>query len=228
MKLKKNIYLIALLAGVALMSAQGAYADVTVVYKMALPNGSGTQTIRYADKQHVRVDMLDATNHKTSILKRGGKVYAITGKVVQDMSQLSGMMASLGRGQKNRRNAQAPIRFKDTGRIETIAGIRGKVYRFIEKGKAHEVVLGRNNDLQDAVLGVIEITKAVTGMMPFNPADRIQQDASIKSMALLRLDDRVRLQSMNTRSVPASTFNLPSKPQQMGGVGGLMKGLFGK
>ena len=228
MKLKKSMCSIALLAGATLIGMQGAYADVTVVYKMTSPDGSGTQTIRYADKQHVRLDMNGAANQKMSMLKLGDKVYSITGKVVQDMSQLAGMMASMGVGKKGGNKAQAPIKYEDTGRIETIAGIRGKVYRFVENGKRHEVVLGKNKDLQNAALGVVEITKAATGMMPFGPSNRIQQDASIKSMALLRLDDRIRLQSINTGAVPAATFTLPSKPQQMGGMGGLMKGAFGK
>jgi len=221
------MYSIALLAGMTLMGVQPASADVTVVYKTTLRDGSGTQTIYYADKQHVRLDMGSAGQRKVSMMKLGDKVYSITGKVVQDMSQLSEMMASMGMAKKKSHEAQAPIKFEDTGKTETIAGIRGKVYRFVDDGKRHEVVLGQNKDLQDAVLGMVEITKAATGMMPFGPSSRIQQDASIKSMALLRLDDRVRLQSINTHAVPAATFKLPSKPQQMGGMGGLMKGVYG-
>lgn len=221
MKLHKSMYSIVLSAGMALMGAHAAFADVTVVYKMTSPNGTGTQIIRYTDRQHVRIDMIDAIKRKTSMLKLGDKVYAITGNVVQDMSQVAKMMASMGMGKKGRSKGQSPIKFKDTGRTETIAGLRGKVYRFVEKGKSHEVVLGKNRDLQDAALGVVEITKAMTGMMLlFDSTNRIQQDASVKSMALLRLDDRVRLQSMNTRAVPAATFKLPSKPQQMGRLGG--------
>ena len=158
MKMKKTIYSIAALAGMALLGASGAFADVTVVYKMTSPDGNGTQTIRYVDKQHVRMDMDMPSTGDTKIymLKLGDKVYSITGKVVQDMSQLSQLMAAMGRG-GSRRNANSPstpIKYVDTGRTETIAGIRGKVYSFVERGKHHEVVLGRNKDLQDAVLGI--------------------------------------------------------------------------
>jgi len=227
MKLKGGIDSIAKLAGVALMSANAAYADVTVVYKITSPNGSGTQTIRYADQQHVRVDMTNAIN-QTSMLKLDDKVYAITGKVVQDMNQLASMMASMGMGKKERHKTPSPVNYEDTGRTETIAGIRGKVYRFVEKGRSHEVVLGQNKDLQDAVRGVVAITKAATGMMPFDSTNLIQQDASLRNMAMLRLDDVVRLQSINTNSVPDSTFELPAKPQRMGGIGELMNGVLGK
>ena len=222
MKLKKGICSIAMLAGVALMSAHEAYADVTVVYKMTSADGNGTQTIQYVDKQHVRIDMTDAKNRKTSMMKLGDNVYAITGKTVQDVTQLSKMMASMGMGQKDQHNAHAQIKYEDTGKTETIAGIRGKVYRFVDKGKSHEVVLGKDKNLQEAALGAAEIAKAATGMMPSNSTNRIQQDASIKSMALLRLDDLMHLESMNTTPVPDAVFILPASPQKMEGIGELM------
>jgi len=236
MKMKKTIYSMAALAGMVLMGAPGAFADVTVVYKMTGSDGNGLQTIRYADKQHVRMDMSSAANHQMYMLKLGDKVYTITGKTVQDMSQLSQMMAAMGRGRGMGRHntpahsASTPIKYEDTGRTETIAGIRGEVYSFVERGKRHEVVLGKNKDLQDAVLGMVGITRSMTGtgMMKSDPASRVQEDSSIKSMSLLRFDDRVRLQSMNTNAIPDSTFELPAKPQQMGGMGSLMKGLLGR
>ncbi len=228
MKIKKEFYLTATLTGMMLISSQAVFADVTAVYKMTSPDGNGVQTILYADKQHVRMDMTDAMKNKTSMLKLGDKVYAITGEVVQDLSQLSKMMAALGKGNKGQHKTQTPIKYQDTGKTETIAGIRGKVYRFVENGRSHEVVLGKNKDLQDAVLGMVAITKAATGMISFASMNRVQQDVAIKSMALLRMDDRVHLKSMNTRSIPASSFKLPAKPQQMGGVGNLIKGFLGQ
>jgi len=229
---KKTIYSITALAGMALMGAQGAVADVTAVYKMTSPNGSVTQTIRYVDKQHVRVDMNNGANHDMTMLKLGDKVYSITGKVVQDMSQLADMMAAMGRGGKGSQVTHAKesqIKYEDTGRTETIAGIEGKVYRFVDHGKQHEIVLGRNQDLQDAVSGLMEVTKASMGMMSDeDPVHQIPKDASMKSMAMLRLDDGVRLQSMNTNAIPGSVFELPAKPQQMGGMGKLMQGILAR
>jgi len=230
MKIKKGIYAVAALASLVLMGAPGAFADVTVVYKMTSPDGNGTQTIRYVDKQHVRMDMAGPVDTKMYMLKLGDKVYTITGMVVQDMSQLAQMMAAMGRGKKSNHTAHTPIKYEDTGRTETIAGITGKVYRFVERGKRHEVVLGKNKNLQDAVLGVVEITKAMagTGMTKSNPTSRVQQDVTIKNMSLLRMDDRIRLQSMNTDAISDSVFELPAPPQQMGGMGKLMQGILGR
>jgi len=55
------------------------------------------------------------------------------------------MMAAMGRGGKGSHVTHATesqIKYEDTGRTETIAGIEGKVYRFVERGKQHEIVLG--------------------------------------------------------------------------------------
>lgn len=227
MKITKEFYSITTMASIALIISQTALADVTAVYKMTSKDGSGTQTIKYVDKQHVRIDMTNA-NNKISILKLGDKVYSITGKVVQDMDQLAKLMAMMGKGNKGKHKTSAPIKYKDTGKTETIAGIKGKVYRFVDHGKHHEIVLGKHKDLQKAVLGLIEVTKTATSIMPDNSMKQMQEDASIKNLAMLRLDKGVRLQSINTRSIPASTFKLPSKPQQMGGLGNLMKGMLGK
>ncbi|MFQ5344955.1 MAG: hypothetical protein ACE5DZ_03230 [Mariprofundus sp.] len=208
--------------------APDAFADVTAIYKMTSPDGSGVQTIRYQDKQHIRVDMNTGANNM-NMLKLGDKVYSITGKVVQDMSQLADMMAAMGRGGKGskvKHVKESQIKYEDTGRTETIAGIEGKVYRFVERGRQHEVVLGKNKDLQDAVSGLMEVSKPSMGMISDeNPVHQMPKDESMKSMAMLRLDDDVRLQSMNTNAISDSFFVLPAKPQQMGGLEGLVKRL---
>ena len=215
----------ALLACGALMGVQVALADVTVVYETNSGGATGTQTILYADKQHVRVDMADARKHKTSMLKLGDKVYAITGKTVQDLSQLSGLMASMGGAAGGEHGTYPPIKYEDTGRTETIAGIVGEVYRFVERGKEHEVVLGEDKDLESAVLGSLEIAKAMSAMTPPNPMDRIQEESSLKGLALLRLDNDLRLQSVNRASIQDSAFTLPAKPQQFGAG---LKGIIGR
>lgn len=227
MKCKQGFGSIILLAGLVLISAQQASADVTVVYKINTANGNGQQTIHYADKQHVRIDMQDVGDRKISMMKLNDKVYVITGKVVQDLSQLAGMMAMMGKGKKPSPAPQTSIKFVDTGKTETIAGIRGKVFSFVEKGRSHEVVLAKNKDLHNVVLALVEITKAATTMMPVDASSQIQQNAALKNMAMLRVDNTVRLQSMTSSPIAKRVFTLPSRPQQMPGMDGLM-GAFGR
>jgi len=230
MKIKQGYFSIMAIAAIAVFSVKTALADVTVVYKITWPDGHGLQTIHYADKQHVRIDMAnEAARHDSTMMKLGDKVYMITGEVVQDMDQLAEMMAMMGKGAKGRQTERAPIKYKDTGRTETIAGITGKVYSFVERGKQHEVVLGRDKDLQDAVLGVVEIAKARSAAMPSESRNMMEQNSPIKGMAMLRLDHYMQLQSINKKRIQASVFKLPAKPQQLGGgLGGLMKNLMGR
>jgi hypothetical protein len=223
MKMKKVTYACMAIMGLG-FGAQTAFADATVVYKMTSDNGGGTQTIRYVDKKHVRVDMdNDSVRHETTMMKLDDKVYMITGKTVQDMDQLTQMMAMMGKKPKKVTTKHSSIKYEDTGRKETIAGITGKVYQFTERGKKHEVVLAQDRDLQAAVLGSMEIAKAMSVAMP-DARDMVAETAPIKSMALLRLDHAVQLQSIKRDRISKSVFKLPSKPQQMGGgMGSLMK-----
>jgi len=234
MKMKQGIYAMVALAGMALMGVQGAFADTTVVYKMTSRDGSGTQTIYYRDKQHVRMDMANgAAGNSMTMLKLGDKVYMINGKTVQDLDQLKQMMAMMGRGGSSHRSSADPIRYEDTGRTETIAGLTGKVYRFkdrdrMDRGKWHEAVLAKNKDLQNAVVASVQMFAVMpAGMGGSSPSNRVQEDASIKSVALLRMDHVLRLQSMRNHRISNSKFTLPAKPQQLGGLGGALNGLLG-
>jgi len=228
MEIKQTIYFIVALMAMVLMGVVSAFADTTVVYQMTSRDGDGLQTIYYQDKQHVRVDMAsDAGHNSLTMMKLGDKTYMIQGKVVQDLDQLLQMMAMMGKQPKKSHAKQVSIKYNDTGRTEAIAGITGKVYRFEERGKKHEVVLAKHQALQDAVLGSISIfqTAADIGMMKDDAVSPVQQDASIKSMGLLRLDKTMRLQSIDAHSIPSSKFTLPSKPQEMGGMGSLMQNM---
>jgi hypothetical protein len=131
-------------------------------------------------------------------------------------------MAMMGKSAKKSHSERSSIKYEDTGRTETIAGIKGRVYKFTEKGKQHEVVLGQDKDLEAAVLGMLEIGKALSVVMPRDSENLMKQNSPIKGMAMLRLDNRVQLQSINRGSIRDSAFELPSKPQQLGaGMGKL-------
>src|SRR3546814_19213889 len=84
------------------------------------------------------------------MIKLGDKVYLITGKVVQDMGQLVEMMAIMGKRNKTSRSESAPIKYEDTGVSETIAGIKGNINSYVERGAKPEVVLGHDEDVKNA------------------------------------------------------------------------------
>lgn len=223
MKAVSWVYALALPTCLAMMGMQTASADVSVAYKMSSKDGDAMQTIQYANKQHVRLDMTDVTHHKIALMKLGDKTYMINGKVVQDLDQLASMMAMMGKGARKSHSEHPSIKYEDTGRTETIAGIKGKVYHFTERGKQHEIVLGKDKELEAAVLGVVDIAKALSVVMPADANNLMQQNTPVKGMAMLRLDNRVRLQSIKRGSIPDAAFSLPAEPQQFGaGLGKLL------
>jgi len=227
--MKQALYAFVVIAAIALIGAQIAFADVTVIYKITSPDGGGSQTIQYMDKQHVRMEMAnDAAGSVMTMMKLDDKVYMINGNTVQDLDQLAQMMAMMGKGAKGSKAKRTDITYEDTGRTETIAGIQGKVYRFVERGKEHEIVLADDKDLHAAALGVVEIAKAMSVMMPADSKNMMRQNAPIKSMAMLRLDNNLSLQSIDRKKIQNSVFKLPAKPQQLGGMGALLKGMMDK
>jgi len=213
MKMKKNLYAITVLAvlvGLALIGVQGAQADVTVKYKMASDRGIFYQVLRYADKQHVRQDMYDGNKLMSTMLKLGDKVYMISdGLAIEISSALGSMGSSMLKSMMGDNKPQA-VRFEPTGRSENIAGIRGEVYRVIINGEPHEVVLGRNRSLFEAVQGSVELAK---GMMGKSAANRlmkqIDRDSSRKGMAMLRFDHSMEVVSVKSGRIPDAVFALP-------------------
>src|SRR3546814_16320986 len=99
------------------------------------------------------------------------------------MGQLVEMMAMMGKRNKTSRAESAPIKYEDTGVSETIAGIKGNIYRYVERGAKHEVVLGHDEDLKNAALGFVEIAKAMSAGMPTGSENMRRQNAHKKNNA---------------------------------------------
>ncbi len=216
MKMKKNMYAITVLAalmGLALIGVQGAQADVTVKYKMASDRGNFYQVVRYADKQHVRQDMYDGNKLVSTVLKLGSKVYMINdGQVIEISGGLGSMGSSLFKSMMGGSKKPPAVRFEPTGRSENIAGIRGEVYRVMIDGESHEVVLGRNRNLFEAVQGSVELAKGMMGKSAANRLTKqIDRDPSKKGMTMLRFDRSMEVVSVKTGRIPDAVFALPGK-----------------
>jgi len=164
MKMKQMIYTAMVVTGVALMGAQGAFADVTMNYRLTSSRGESMQTIQYRDQQHVRLDMRDGRSGRlATMIRRGDKVYAIApgGEVIEMTGEMGGMMGALGGmlGGGSRRDGTAGMQFRDTGRSERVAGYRGEVYRYTGNGETHEVVLTKDRNLAEVFQAWIEMNK---------------------------------------------------------------------
>lgn len=207
MKLKSVFRALSVFAGILLIGMQIAQAGVTVKYKVTSSHGVITQVTRYADKQHVRQDVYDGNRLISSVLKVGGKVYMISdGRVVNIPAGMSGALAGMFGGSQQ----PAPMHFKATGRSERIAGIQGKVYRVTQNGESHEMVLGRNAYLLDAVKGMASLVHGMMGKSEVNRMTKqINQNPSLKGMAMLRFDREIEVVSIKTGPISPSLFVVP-------------------
>jgi len=212
MKLKQGFRSIVVLVGLILISVQIVQAGVTVKYKVTSDHGAITQVTRYSDKQHVRQDVYDGNRLISSVLKLGDKVYMINdGQIIDIPAGLGGMSGALA-GMLGGNQKPAPMRFKATGRSERIAGIKGKVYRVTQNGKSHEIVLGRNTDLLNAVKGSASLVKGLMGKSTASQVTKqINQDPALEGMAMLRFDHEIEVVSVKTGPISPSVFALPGK-----------------
>jgi hypothetical protein len=118
--------------------------------------GGNPMKLAMRDQNHIRMD----TGKNNYMLLSGQKVYMVSRQGAQwnvmDMDQLSGMMQRFGAqaGTTSKQTNQYSSSFRNTGRTETIAGYKGKVYIAETKDasgrvvNSSEVVLSKNRDIE--------------------------------------------------------------------------------
>ena len=225
MNIKKSIYTTIAVAGMALMGAQSAQADMTVNYRLTSSQGESMQTIQYRDQQHVRLDMRDGRSGRlVTMIRRGDKVYAVSpdGEVIEMTGGMGGMMGALGGmfGGNSRRDETAGMKFEDTGRSERVAGYRGEVYRYTGNGETHEVVLTDDRQLADVFQAWIDMNKLIARRSGSDRMlEQMQQNSPRRRTGFLRMDRTMVLVSVGTGSLRPDVFDLPGKPMDISGGG---------
>jgi len=246
--MKKTIYSTVALAGMALMGAQVALADVTLKYKITEKGQDVSQVIKYLDKQHIRVDIYEGRSLTATILRSGNKEYMINDGEVIDLEQMKAMSAQLG-GMFGGGHTASPahVTFERTGRKERVAGIPGEIYLVKGQGAAHEAVMARNPAIVEVMRAISELFKNA-GTMGKSSANQMANmvDKKLKGMVMLRDAHSYELESMDKGKIQASVFNV-SQIKASGGsrsshrraegsrdssgmpdMGSLLNGIFGK
>lgn len=194
------------------LTPQAVLADITAVFE----SEDGGMTIEYRDDNHVRMRTAD----NTFFVIRDGKGYMVSREggewlviAVDDTSKM------MGGGADDRE-----FDLRDTGRTETIAGIKGRVYEYAERdswtgdlGPTTEIVLSDDADVRAVYRGIMRTTGILTAMAggqmenPGAPA--------IGDKGLLRHGNEWRLLSLNRNPIPDRHFSLPAEPRRMPGFG---------
>ncbi|MGK0674587.1 MAG: hypothetical protein ABWU16_07990 [Halothiobacillaceae bacterium] len=120
-----------------------ALADITGVYQLldGQRKEAGTLIVQMKDARHIRYDMQGGSQGTVSILLVGDGVYMLTPQgTVMDMDMVGALAGAFMTPQAKAAMQKTP-RVEATGRRETVAGLKGEVWRWSEGGHAGEAVL---------------------------------------------------------------------------------------
>jgi len=205
-----------------LFSANLAWADIVATWKMS---DGAVSKLSIRDDQHVRID----TNEKdTYMLLTNQKVYMVRKEEGKwsafDMDQMSSIMKGFAKGAKPSAAQSDQQIFTDTGRYETIAGYKGKVYEVEDKdssGKTQkeEIVLSRHPDILKVHQGWIVFAARMAQMLGQDSARRLDQSLKSAKMeergGMLRYGKEMTLQSVEKPSLNMAYYQLPAGVSMM-------------
>ncbi len=198
-----------------------AHADVTAVFEA----GSERMTIEYRDDNHIRMQAADGN----FILVNAGKAYIVAredGKwQVLALDDLAAMAGAAGLSGTSTRADRGEATLRDTGRNETVAGIRGRVHQVVmsdgwSEDVVGEVVLSDDANARAAFRGMVRLTTLMGQMaQQHGMGDFDQGLPALGNRAILRADNDWRLASVKRGSIPDRHFTLPAEPTRLGQTG---------
>lgn len=194
-----------------------AASDIVATYKYS----DGTMvTIVTRDREHVRMD----TSPTSYTLLSNGKVYSVTCEDGQcramDMSAMmnSGVASMFGGGDDGA-DTEYDVRYRKTGKIETVAGYKGSVYEaeVYEQGKLtsrEEMVLSKHSNIKKLTEGWIAMAEAMTQAMGDSFDDSLEEAKKLGYGGMLRYGDSMTLSKLSIKNLDSSYYRLPSNTQQ--------------
>lgn len=180
-----------------------------------LKSGGGTLIdISWADSHTLRLENRDSPSY---FLVRDGKAYAVTRQgqrtVVMDMGTMMKMMGGQRAAGRDRPAFGEIGAIEATGASETVAGVKGSVYRLSwtdHEGRRHsgEAVLTDDPLVVEMTDAYLSSVQAMYG----SGATAFQNGLPDGKRGLLRSGSDLRLQSISGEAPPAGDFELPAKP----------------
>lgn len=220
-----------LTAGILLSSV--ALADVSGVYHT---EDKSKMSISYRDDSHVRMDL----SKDNFLLLKGDKTYTVNREgsrwTAMDLAEigklgLGGMAGIFNSDDDDDDEDEGTGSFRDTGRTETIAGYKGKVYEVTEEdGERSEVVLTNHKDITSLTRGMLLFgQKSIKNMGLTEESGLPMELISSGYTGILRQDKDLLLVSVDKSSKGADFYALPAgtKMETMPDVGSMMKGMEG-
>jgi ribosomal protein L24E len=198
-------------------------------------HAAGSATISGNDGSSVRMEyagnMLSmdvAGQGEGRMVLRDGKMYVITDGMVLDAGSMMGIVGQ----QAPDLGADDVDQFKSlsaTGRSETVAGVKGEIHmlEYVDgRGQSQRKEIVLSSDARAVALAKAMMNMATTmAELTDSPkaAGNAELEAAMKGKGFLRVDNDFKVVSFG-EAPPASRFELPSEPQQMPNLQGLMGG----
>lgn len=210
------------LRGTAVLAATVAtlLAGTATAGTATIMNGKDATTIEYAgDKLRMNTD------DDGYMVIRDGRMYVVTDGTVMDASSMMGMFGAAIPAPGP--SAAKVEKLSNTGRTETIAGLRGEIWeiRYIDddgRRKTSEVVLSgdaRAREFQ-AAMGLMTRTLLSAAGKDTRGADVMLKEFESRKRGMLRMDDEFRVSAVTDQRVAEDRFSLPSEPVSLPGFGG--------
>ncbi len=216
-----HIYRVLIIFLISYLTTTSVWADISGVWNIR--QGGMKMRIDYRDDQHMRMEMAPGTY----LLIRKDKTYAVTNGTVLDLSAmgqqfeamgLNNMMQQQMQGRADKPLAKPEEVLTKTKKTETIAGIKGQVYKLSfedpKTGKVvnEEIVLSKDSKLvklQQAMAKMAQSNMNRMGMAPSPTLNDSMQPYLDKGLALLRYGDEMTLVSLTETKLEDSRFELP-------------------
>lgn len=210
-----------------------------IVFSLALAAGnvhanSGSATFSGADGETIHMEYagdklsMAVGGGDDRMVLRDGKMYLISGTTVIDAGSMLGMVGqnapSLGADDIDQFSSLTA-----TGRSETVAGVKGDVHllEYVDgDGRTQRKELVLSKDAKAVALSGALMNMATTVAKLTNTdvaASHAQFEAALKGRGILRVDNEFKVVSFGNAPA-ASRFELPSAPQQLPNLLGLMGG----
>jgi len=198
-----------------------------------------TMVIEYQDNHSLRMNLPGQQQAESYMLIKDNKVYTVAminnSPMVMDLGAMSKMAAAFGGDDGDQDQATGPLNYevldmKDTGKTETVAGFKGKIYMVTAKDgsgtHSEEIVFSSNPQVRAYTDAWREAGKTMQqvlakGMQDHNDLNHYMEK---NKLGLLRYGKEYRVVSIDDSKPAADRFTLPAAPMAMPDFGSMFGG----
>ncbi|WP_439106131.1 hypothetical protein [Congregibacter sp.] len=223
-----RISVVLTLCAAPLLALDAVAGSATVASK-----DGGSSTFEY-NEQFLRVGIPGQGGYA---LVRDGSIYTVMQQdgntlVIDAGSAMKGMGGGAAPAVPSQFNSKIES-LENTGRSETVAGIKGEVYQLNSKDEngnlqSEEVVLSddpRALELRDALFLMVGVAAQLTAEGTVDNTQSIKKALADINSGILRYGQEMTVTSIDGDAVDASRFELPAAPLNLQGIGSMLNNM---